>query len=77
MKLSQQELTQLNSLAQQVEEVKNAIGSLEIQKHNYLHKAAQIQSELNKQEQELIAKYGVDSVINMQTGEVTTKHTEA
>lgn len=76
MKLSQQELSQLNQLAKQAEEVKTIIGTLEIQKHNHLHKAAKIQSEMNKYEQELIAKYGVDSVIDMQTGEVTTKHTE-
>jgi hypothetical protein len=50
-----------------------ALGDLEMQKQNVLKSIEVLRGEFAKHEIELIEKYGQDSVINVQTGEVTKK----
>jgi hypothetical protein len=50
-----------------------AIGDVELQKQNILRHIELLKTEFSKQENLLIEKYGADSVINIQTGEVTQK----
>lgn len=53
--------------------VKIALGELELQKQSLVEQAQMIVKSFNENEKTLIEKYGVNAVINMQTGEVTQK----
>ena len=44
-----------------------------MQKHNILKAIEVLRADFSKHEIDLVAKYGQDSVINVQTGEVTKK----
>jgi len=71
--LSQEELSNLQELNKSFTQVKISIGDLEIQKEGLISKVKLIKSQFVQLEQELIKKYGDQSVINLQTGEVTEK----
>ena len=49
------------------------MGNLEVQKLEYYGQINALTQQFNKLELELIEKYGKDSVINIQTGEVKKK----
>lgn len=53
--------------------LKIALGEIELQKQGLLQQAEMITNAFKENEQRLIEKYGVNAVINMQTGEVTQK----
>lgn len=53
--------------------IKISLGELELQKQGLLDQAKMIVGAFNENEKLLIEKYGPNSVINMQTGEVTQK----
>ncbi|QDP56128.1 MAG: hypothetical protein GOVbin3205_71 [Prokaryotic dsDNA virus sp.] len=72
-KLSQEELSSLQELNKSFTQSKISIGDLEIQKEGLISKVKLIKAQFVKLEQELIKKYGDQSVINLQTGEVTEK----
>lgn len=72
-KLSQEELSGLQELNKSFTQSKISIGDLEIQKEGLISKVKLIKAQFVKLEQELIKKYGDQSVINLQTGEVTEK----
>ena len=72
-KLSQEELSSLQELNKSFTQSKISIGDLEIQKEVLISKVKLIKAQFVKLEQELIKKYGDQSVINLQTGEVTEK----
>jgi hypothetical protein len=71
--LTAQELTVIQDMNAEFSKLKMAIGDLEMQKSNILKTIEMIRSEFGKHESALIEKYGKDSVINIQTGEVTNK----
>jgi hypothetical protein len=50
-----------------------SIGEYELQKQNLFFQAEKIRESFSNNEKILIEKYGTDSVINIQTGEVTQK----
>jgi len=50
-----------------------AIGDIEIQKQNILIHVDFLKKEFAVQEKLLIEKYGQDSIVNIQTGEITQK----
>jgi hypothetical protein len=50
-----------------------ALGELELNKQGILNQINAMRQEFFEYEKMLIAKYGQDSVINLQTGEVTQK----
>ena len=49
------------------------VADAELQKQSALRNIELLRGEFCKHEQELMAKYGEDAVINVQTGEVTKK----
>jgi hypothetical protein len=53
--------------------IKINLGELELQKQGLIKQAHEIVDAFSNNEKILIEKYGADSVINMQTGEVTQK----
>jgi hypothetical protein len=52
---------------------KMALGELELNKQGILGQINAMRQEFSEYERILISKYGQDSVINLQTGEVTQK----
>lgn len=71
--LTQEELSRIQEMNNEFTKAKMAIGDLEMQKQNILKSMELLRGEFAKHEIELIEKYGQDSVINIQTGEVTKK----
>lgn len=72
-KLDDNELSQIQELNSEFAKNKLAIGDLELQKRNVFERMDVIQEEFSKVEKKLMKKYGEDSVVNLQTGEVTKK----
>ena len=72
-KLTDQELSDLQQANKQLTKFKLAIGELEIQKSGLFSQVKSLQVEFSKLEDELIKKYGKDSIINLKTGDVTKK----
>lgn len=70
VKLTEQELSDLQKANEQLTKFKLAIGELEIQKGNLFSQVKDLQIEFSKMESELIQKYGKDSIINLKTGDV-------
>lgn len=71
--LSQEELGKIQEMNNEFTKAKLALGDLEMQKHNILKAIEVLRADFSKHEIDLVAKYGQDSVINVQTGEVTKK----
>lgn len=71
--LSAEELEFIRKGSAEYNKIKMSLGDLELQKYNLLKEASKIVESFNKNEESLIKKYGADSVINMQTGEVKQK----
>lgn len=69
-KLSKEELGQLQQLNTEFTKLKISLGDLEIQKSGIISEIAAIKMKFAQHEMKLIEKYGEDSVINIQTGEV-------
>lgn len=72
-KITQEELSKIQELNAEFSKAKMAIADVELQKHSLIRIVDQIKSEFAIHEKVLIEKYGVDSVINVQTGEITQK----
>jgi|GEM_PF-1488244 len=71
MKLSKEELQTLTDLNKEFVEKKVQLGDAVIVQSGLLQEVSVIRAKFAQEEQELIKKYGADSVINLQTGEVT------
>ena len=71
--LTSEELEFIRKGTSEYNKIKMSLGDLEMQKHSLLKEASRIAESFNKNEQILIQKYGADSVIDMQTGEVKQK----
>jgi hypothetical protein len=71
--LTSEELSKLQELNNSFTQSKISLGDLELQKENIIGKIKEIKSKFVELEKELIKKYGEESVINLQTGEVTEK----
>ena len=65
-KLTDQELSDLQQANEQLTKFKLAIGELEIQKNGLFSQVKSLQVEFSKLEDELIKKYGKDSIINFE-----------
>lgn len=68
--LTLEELEFIKSGTQEFTKIKINLGDLELQKQNLIKQADSIMEAFKNNEKILIAKYGENSVINMQTGEV-------
>lgn len=72
MKLTEQELKDVRETNAAVQEFKLRLGELELQKSAVLARVSVLQSKFEELEAQLTVKYGADSVINLNTGEVKT-----
>ena len=72
-RLTEKELTELQNLNTEFTKFKITLGDLEIQKSSIISEIAAIKMKFAHNEKKLIDKYGEDSVINIQTGEVQQK----
>ncbi len=75
-KISDQELTTLQTLTEEFNKLKTNLGDLELQKHGICLRVEQLKREFQSLEKDLMEAYGNDSVINMETGEITKKEKE-
>jgi|LauGreDrversion4_2_1035121.scaffolds.fasta_scaffold62149_2 hypothetical protein len=71
--LKTEELETLQKMQGDFNKAKIALGDLELEKHELLKQIDFLRAKFSEQEKSLIAIYGQDAVINMQTGEVTKK----
>jgi len=71
--ITQEELTKIQEMNSDFTKAKMAIGDVELQKQGLIRHIEAMKAEFSQHEKMLIEKYGKDSVINIQTGEVTQK----
>lgn len=71
--VSKEELDKIQGMNADFAKAKMALGELELNKQGILNQINAMREEFFGYEKMLIAKYGQDSVINLQTGEVTKK----
>lgn len=71
--VTQEELAKINELNSEFNKAKLAIGDVELQKQGILRHVELLKIEFSAHEKDLIEKYGADSIINIQTGEITQK----
>jgi hypothetical protein len=70
-KATQEEIATIQEMNSKFNQAKIALGDCELQKQSILRHIEELKFNFAKQEQLLIEKYGPDSVINIQTGEIT------
>ncbi len=75
-KLSKEELTTLQSLNQEYNQTKMALGETVLQQYKFHKTVAEIALKFGEQEGVLMEKYGKDVTINLETGEITDKKKE-
>lgn len=73
MYVLKEELEKIQSMNSDFAKAKMALGELELNKQGILNQINAMRMEFTEYEKMLISKYGQDSVINLQTGEVTKK----
>jgi len=71
--VSKEELEKIQGMNADFSKAKMALGELELNKYGILNQINAMRQEFSEYEKMLIIKYGQDSVINLQTGEVTQK----
>jgi len=71
--VSKEELDKIQGMNADFAKAKMTLGELELNKQGILNRINAMQQEFYEYEKMLIVKYGQDSVINLQTGEVTQK----
>lgn len=72
-KVKKEELEKLQQLNSEFVQAKTQLGDLEIQKSIIISNVQEIRSHFGELEQTLMKKYGENSVINLQTGEIKEK----
>lgn len=72
-KVEEKELQELQSLNSEFVNKKSQLGDLEIQKSLVLKQVESIRIDFAKLEKVLLEKYGENSVINLQSGEIKEK----
>lgn len=73
MKLNESELNFIKESTAKLNSAKAMLGDIEIKKHELLLEIDGLKTQFQLKEKELVDKYGLNSVINMQTGEVKQK----
>lgn len=71
--ITQEELSLIQGMNNDFTKAKITLGDIELQKQDILRGINELKNVFAQHEKKLIEKYGVDAVINMQTGEVTKK----
>ena len=75
-KIEEQELKELQELNTEFNKLKTNLGDLALQKHGICLKVEEIKKDFQSIEMKLMKKYGEDSIINLETGEVKDKEKE-
>jgi hypothetical protein len=73
VQVTQEELVKIQELNSEFNKAKMAIGDVELQKQQIIRHIEELKVEFAAHEKALVAKYGEDAIINIQTGEVTKK----
>ncbi len=71
--LLKDELEKTQMMHTEFNKLKSHLAEVSLQKHGILKQIDLLRGEFARHENELMEKYGVDAVINIQTGEVTKK----
>ena len=74
-KLTDEEFKLISDINAEYSKLKNAISELELSKYETLKSIEQLRKDFQITETGIIQKYGPDTIINMQTGEITHKNT--
>ena len=74
--VSKEELNVIQGMNAEFQKIKMSLGDIEMEKHELLKKLDTLREHFAIHEKDMVAKYGADSVINIQTGEVTEKDIE-
>jgi hypothetical protein len=72
-KIEEKELLNLQTLNNEFNKLKVQLGDLTLQKHGLCLRVEELKASFQAAEKVLIDKYGVNSVINLETGEVKEK----
>tara|TARA_R110000851_G_scaffold117098_1_gene243628 strand:+ start:471 stop:710 length:240 start_codon:yes stop_codon:yes gene_type:complete len=75
-KIEEQELKQLQELNTEFAQLKTNLGDLTLQKHGICLRVEEIKTQFQIAEKSLMDKYGQNSVINLETGEIKEKEKE-
>jgi len=71
--VTKEELKDLQTLNAQFQTLKMQLGEIELHKQSVISDIDKLKAQFNVLEQGLISKYGKDTVVNIQTGELTKK----
>jgi len=75
-KIEEKELTDLQALHAEFNKLKTQLGDLALQKHGICLRVEDLKKEFQTHENSLVTKYGANSVINLETGEIKEKEKE-
>lgn len=73
MKLTKEEFSRLKELNTEYGKLRNNLADVEIQRIGLAEDVKSLRLRIQSHELNIIEKYGVDSVINMETGDVKNK----
>lgn len=71
--LTKEELESLRSMHSQINNLQRSIGALEFEKAGMIGELAMTRESFKTLEGKISEKYGSDSIINLQTGEISKK----
>lgn len=73
MRLEDEELKFIQECKAKINLAKNMIADLEIKKHELMMEIQEVKRQFKMREKDFINKYGLNSVVNTETGEVQQK----
>lgn len=76
-KLTEKELTNLQSLQQEFNRAKLELGNTVLQQSKLMETVSEIKTKFSAEEEVLMKKYGKDVTINLESGEITDKVEES
>lgn len=71
--VTNEELSAIQGMNGEFQKIKMSLGDIEMEKHELLKRLDGLRAAFAEHEHKMVAKYGVDAVINIQTGEITEK----
>ena len=72
-KITDEELKSLQTMTAEFNKLKTQLGDLSLQKHGICLRVEELKVEFQAVEKTLMETYGVNSLINMETGEIKDK----
>jgi hypothetical protein len=74
--LTEEELGKTQAMHNEFNKLKAHLADISLQKHGLLKQIDLLRSDFSQHENGLMAKYGNDAIINIQTGEITRSKTD-